>query len=175
MAPPRCWTGWARSRSWRILSHGETIRFGDIVLTVDERGPAEASSNTVFHAPATGELFASDLIYSGCHPWLAEGRLEQWLEQIRITQARYPDATVVHAGHGPSGDHWLFDAQARYIRRFEALVQARAEGGGLTEAARAEVRQAMLAAFPSHPLRFLIDLNADAIAAGLAESAEAGR
>ncbi len=159
----------------RLLSHGETIRFGDIALTVDERGPAEASSNTIFHAPATGELFASDLVYADCHPWLAEGRLAAWLEQLRITAARYPDATVVHAGHGPSGGLELLDAQARYIRRFEALVRAWAEAGRLTEAARAAVRQAMIDAYPSHPLRFLIDLNAEAVAAGLVETTEAGR
>jgi glyoxylase-like metal-dependent hydrolase (beta-lactamase superfamily II) len=148
----------------RIIASGETLRFGDIVLKVDDLGPGEASDIVVFHAPETGELFASDLVYSACHPWLAEERSDLWRAQLAAVKARYVGAATVHAGHGPSGNIGLIDAQQDYISAFEDLVRTHMHSQVLTDQDRAMIRQVMTERYPGYPLGFLIDLNADAVA-----------
>ena len=154
----------------RIIATGEVLRFGDIALRVDDLGPGEASDNVVFHAPETNELFASDLIYSACHPWLAEERSELWRAQLGAVKAHYADAATVHAGHGPSGGLGLIDAQKDYIVTFEALVRAHLRSKTLTDRDKAAIRSAVTGRYPGYPLEFLIDLNADAVATTLLPS-----
>jgi glyoxylase-like metal-dependent hydrolase (beta-lactamase superfamily II) len=153
-----------------IISSGEVLRFGDITLAVDDLGPGEASDNVIFHSPQTDELFASDLIYSSCHPWLAEERSDLWQAQLDAVEKRYAGTSVVHAGHGPSGDLTLFDAQRGYISAFEALVRAQLRSGALTDQNKANIRSAVTRRYPGYPLEFLIDLNAEAVATALSLS-----
>ncbi len=154
----------------RIVASGEVLRFGDIVLKVDDLGAAEASDNVALHAPETDELFASDLVYSACHPWLAEGRTDPWRSQLAAVRARYAGIGTVHAGHGPSGGLGLLDAQMDYIVAFEALVRAQLRSKGLTDQDKAAIRSAMTARCPGYRLEFLIDINADGLASTLSPS-----
>jgi glyoxylase-like metal-dependent hydrolase (beta-lactamase superfamily II) len=148
----------------RIIASGEVLRFGDIVLKVDDLGPAEASDNVALHAPETNELFASDLVYSACHPWLAEGRSDLWRSQLAAVKARYAGIGAVHAGHGPSGGLGLIDAQDDYIVAFEAQIRAQLRSKALTDQDKAAIRSAVTGRCPGYRLEFLIDLNADAVA-----------
>jgi glyoxylase-like metal-dependent hydrolase (beta-lactamase superfamily II) len=147
----------------RILTSGETVTFGGISLKIDDIGPGEASNIVVIHAPETRELFASDLIYSACHPWLAEERSDLWLAQLDMVKARYSDVAVVHAGHGVTKDLTLIDAQKAYIRAFRKTVEAQLGGSGLAEGGKAIIHKRMTEQFPGYPLEFLIDLNTDAM------------
>lgn len=152
----------------RVIASGEVLRFGDIELKVDDLGPGEASDIVLFHAPRTGELFASDLLYSASHPWLAEERADLWLAQLDAVKARYAGTSIVHAGHGPSGGLGLIDAQKDYIAGFEALVRDALRSNVLTDQDKAAVRRVWTGRHPGYPLDFLIDLNADAVAKSLA-------
>jgi glyoxylase-like metal-dependent hydrolase (beta-lactamase superfamily II) len=154
----------------RIIATGEALRFGDIVLRVDDLGPGEASDNVAFHAPETNELFASDLIYSACHPWLAEERTDLWQAQLDAVKTRYAGTAAVHAGHGPSGGLGLIDAQKDYIFAFEALVRTHLQSKTLSDQVKAAIRSAMTGRYPGYPLEFLIDLNAEAVATTLSPS-----
>ncbi|RDJ27021.1 MBL fold metallo-hydrolase [Bosea caraganae] len=155
----------------RIIASGETLRFGGIELVVDDLGPSEASDNVALFTPRTGELFASDLVYSACHPWLAEGRAALWLAQLDGVAKRYADVARVHAGHGPSGAIELLDAQQRYIVDFEDLVRSRIGPAGSVGAATAEIHAIMVEHYPGYPLEFLIDFNAAAIASAMSAAA----
>eukprot|EP01039_Chlorochromonas_danica_P011839 gene11839-13352_t len=53
-----------------------------VEFRVVDLGPGESSDITVIHIPAADALIASDLIYNRCHPWLAEHRIDQWLDQL---------------------------------------------------------------------------------------------
>jgi glyoxylase-like metal-dependent hydrolase (beta-lactamase superfamily II) len=155
----------------RVIASGETLRFGGIELVVDDLGASEASDNVAFHAPRTGELFAGDLVYSACHPWLAEGRAQLWLAQLDAVARRYADVARVHAGHGPSGTIALLDAQRRYIVDFDELVRSHVGPAGLAGPGTAEIHSAMVRRYPGYPLEFLIDFNASALAAGMSVAA----
>lgn len=148
----------------RILDNRETITIGDIVLAIDDIGAGEASNIVVIHAPETRELFASDLIYSACHPWLAEERSDLWLAQLDLVKARYGNAAILHAGHGVTKDLSLVDAQKAYICAFVSAVEAQLRGGVLRNESKTIVRKTMTEQFPGYPLDFLIDLNTEAIA-----------
>jgi glyoxylase-like metal-dependent hydrolase (beta-lactamase superfamily II) len=152
----------------RIVGDHETVRIDDIELTFDDLGPGEASDIVLISAPSTGELFASDLIYAGCHPWLAEERSRSWLNQLAAVATGYADVATVHAGHGPSGDLTLIGRQRDYIERFRSLVSDHVKPGALTPAARAAIGAATRAAHPGFPLEFLIDFNIDGVLAELA-------
>jgi len=154
----------------RIIASGESLSFGDIMLTVDDLGPGEASDNVALRAPETKELFASDLIYSGCHPWLAEERSDLWQAQLDAVKARYADTAIVHAGHGPSATLDLIDAQKNYIAAFESLVRSHLRSEALTDQDKAMIRRTMAERYPGYPLEFLVDLNADAVATTLSKS-----
>jgi hypothetical protein len=117
----------------RIIGLGEKLQFGGIVLKVDDLGPGEASDIVIFHAPENDELFASDPIYSACHAWLAEERADLWRAQLCIVKTRYAGVKTVHAGHGPSGDIGLIDAQMEYISNFEGLVWTHLRSKALTD------------------------------------------
>lgn len=152
-----------------IVASGEAFSIDDIELALDDLGPGEASNIVVISAPKTGELFASDMIYSGCHPWLAEDRSDLWQQQIKTVKAKYADARIVHAGHGPSGDLGAFDVQSAYIDGFREIVRRNLSAAGLDDAAKAAIRAGTLAAHPGFPLEFLIDFNAASIARELAD------
>lgn len=59
------------------------------------------SSDTILHAPAAGVVFAADLLFVGCHPYLADGdphNLPTILDDLSELQA-----DVLVPGHGPVG------------------------------------------------------------------------
>jgi glyoxylase-like metal-dependent hydrolase (beta-lactamase superfamily II) len=153
-----------------IVGDHETVRIDDIELTFDDLGPGEASNIVVLSAPSTGELFASDLVYSHCHPWLAEDRSDLWLGQLADVEVRYADMAIVHAGHGPGGGLAQLGMQRDYIESFMARVAGATRGDTLSEAARAAIKAETIAAHPGFSLEFLIDFNIDGLLRELAAS-----
>lgn len=147
----------------RILAPEETLTIDDIVLKVDELGPGESQEMVVLYAPKTKELFASDLVYSACHPWLAEDRSNLWLAQLDDVAARYHEARAVHAGHGSSGDLRLLGEQRTYIRDFRDRVAAWT-ANGFDDVAKQKIRSQTEASHPGWPLSALINLNFESIA-----------
>jgi hypothetical protein len=79
-----------------------------------------------------------------------------------------------HAGHGPSGDIALFDAQLQYILAFENLVWRHLQRGALSDQDKAVIRTAIIERFPGYPLEFLIDLNTEAMARSIPSVAGSG-
>ncbi len=152
----------------RSVDDHETVRIDDIELAFDDLGPGEASEIVLISAPATGELFASDLIYAGCHPWLAEERSRSWLNQLAAVATCYADVATVHVGDGPSGDLTLIAPQRDYIELFRSLVSDHVQAGALSAADRAAIGAVTRAAHTGYPLEFLIDFNIDGMLGELA-------
>jgi glyoxylase-like metal-dependent hydrolase (beta-lactamase superfamily II) len=153
-----------------VIGTDETIRLGGIDIRSVDLGPGESSDITVLHVPQADALIASDLIYNACHPWLAEHRSLAWLAQLDRVEALFPDTAYIYPGHGPAGSRALFAAQRAYILDQRAIVAAHARSGVLDEPGMAAVRAAAMAGRPDWPLAALIDMNAAALAAELAEA-----
>jgi glyoxylase-like metal-dependent hydrolase (beta-lactamase superfamily II) len=146
------------------LGSDETLTLAGVDFRIVDLGPGESADITVIHIPAADALIASDLVYSQCHPWLAEHRADQWLAQIGRVLAAFADVATVHAGHGPSGALELLAAQRRYIEDFRASVAARAHDGALDNASIAAIRTETMRGRDGWPLDMLIEMNAVALA-----------
>jgi hydroxyacylglutathione hydrolase len=85
---------------------GETLAFGDYVIDV-KHTPGHCPGGVCLAIGRSGteerELFVGDTLFAGSigRPDLPGGDLDTLLASIRTELFAYPDATVVHSGHGP--------------------------------------------------------------------------
>lgn len=151
----------------RVVETDERLVIAGIELRMLDLGPGEASDMTVIHVPEVDALLASDLIYSRCHPWLAESRSDAWLRQIDDVDQRFGHVSQVFAGHGPQGGRELLDEQRRYILEFRETVSQYRSASNLAGDSIAEIREKTMRGRPDWPLDMLIDMNAKAMLAEL--------
>ncbi len=151
-----------------IVKSGESLLIDGVNLVIDDLGAGEASDITVIYLPEDHQLIASDLVYYRVHPWLMEGRSQQWLEQLDLVRERYKDVVQVFNGHGEDSTLQGLDEQMDYITLFRSLVDQHRQDGVVSVDRKAEIRKAMLDQYPSYPLDFLIEMNVEAIAKELA-------
>lgn len=88
-------------------------------------------SDTILYLPDDGIVYMEDLLFSGFHPYLAEGdpyEIQRILSQVRKLQAN----TFV-PGHGPVGDATHLDWMDGYINCLNSLAGEVVKKGG-TEA-----------------------------------------
>ena len=150
------------------LGPDETVTLAGLAFRVIDLGPGESSDITVIHIPAADALIASDLVYSRCHPWLAEHRTPEWLSQIDRVLREFDGVQTIFAGHGPSGGPELLTQQRDYIESFRAAVAEHLRDGALDQAAHAAIAAATTADRGGWPLEMLIAMNATAIAQEMA-------
>lgn len=96
----------AQPRPDRFYGEGEVLSFGDYVIDV-RHTPGHCPGGVCLAIGRVGEtgreLFVGDTLFAGSigRPDLPGGDLETLLASIRSELLVYPDATVVHSGHGP--------------------------------------------------------------------------
>jgi glyoxylase-like metal-dependent hydrolase (beta-lactamase superfamily II) len=144
-----------------IITHPHPDHYNGLPVLMRNRAPVPVYAN---HIPEADALIASDLIYNGAHPWLAEHRTSSWLRQLDDVQSRFGNLPNIYAGHGQPGTADLFDMQRRYIEDFRKLVAKYVKNAGLsTEAVEAIVAETALGR-EGWPLAGLIAMNASAVA-----------
>jgi glyoxylase-like metal-dependent hydrolase (beta-lactamase superfamily II) len=152
----------------KIVKPQEAFSIDGLSFVIDDLGAGEASDMTVIYLPDQHQLIASDLVYYRVHPWLAEGRSQRWLEQLKLVKERYQDAIQVFNGHGKESTLHGLDEQTDYITSFRDLVEQHRQAEVVSEAAKVKIREVMHEKYPSYPLDFLIDMNIDGVAKELA-------
>ncbi len=80
----------------RLQIHGS--KYTAELITFDG---AHTESDTVLHLPQEGIIFMSDLLFVGCHPYLADGDPLQLLKSLK--ELSQLDTTCFVPGHGPVG------------------------------------------------------------------------
>ncbi len=146
----------------------ETLTLAGTEIRLLDLGPGECADNTILHLPEADALIASDLIYNGCHPWLAEHRTGAWLRQLDEVETSFSGVGRVFAGHGAEGGVELFDLMRRYIAEFRTAVGREARTGALSAAALERIAAGTVGARPGWPLEALVEMNANAVAQELA-------
>jgi glyoxylase-like metal-dependent hydrolase (beta-lactamase superfamily II) len=146
------------------LGADEILDIAGTQLRLIDIGPGECADNSIIHIPQADALIASDLIYNGAHPWLAEHRTSSWLRQLDDVQRRFGDVTNIYAGHGQLGTGDLFNVQRRYIEDFQNLIAKHAEGSSLTPGAVDAIVAETSLGRDGWPLEGLIAMNAQAVA-----------
>jgi glyoxylase-like metal-dependent hydrolase (beta-lactamase superfamily II) len=152
-----------------IVEPGQALFVDGVELQIDDLGAGESADITVVYLPQSRQLIASDLLYHQVHPWLAEGRTAQWLEQIEVVHARYSDAVEVFAGHGkPAGREALL-GQAEYLRSVrERIRHGVADLRNVQPMEQKAIGDWVRTRYPGYPLEMLIDMNTEGVARELA-------
>ena len=90
----------------RFYQDGESLTFGDYVVDI-KHTPGHCPGGVCLAIGRSGEigreLFVGDTLFAGSigRTDLPGGDLDTLLSAIRTELFAYPDATVVHSGHGP--------------------------------------------------------------------------
>lgn len=88
--------------------HGSRLKAE--LLTFEE---AHTGSDAVLYLPQAGVVFMSDLLFVGCHPYLADGDPLQLLNALRDLSEL--QATTFVPGHGPVGSRDDLRLEIEYI------------------------------------------------------------
>jgi glyoxylase-like metal-dependent hydrolase (beta-lactamase superfamily II) len=132
------------------------LTVGGAELALVELGAGESEHGTALHLPGQRALLAGDLLYSGVHPWLAEGRPDAWLANLdRIASLGTIDR--IYPGHGAPGDASLIQFNRDYIATYARACAHQGATAGSVEAA-------LTSAYPELALPVIAKLSARACA-----------
>lgn len=134
----------------RTFADNETLEIGGIQIVTREMGQAESNGATVYYLPATGDLYAGDLVLNRMHGFFYEGASLENLTMLDRLQTLFPNARTLHPGHGRSGPAAEVIARHRdYIVQARRLAAGALARSGEVQAVRAGVVRSLKARFPS--------------------------
>ena len=136
----------------RVLADQETLTLAGLTLETSQVGPGEASAMDVVYLPATGDLFAADVVFNGMTPFLAERRTALWLDQIDRLADAFSDARRIYPGHGaPAAPDVLIRGAREYLGRIRELVADSQRGNAeLTPEIRSAIVSEVERAYPGY-------------------------
>jgi glyoxylase-like metal-dependent hydrolase (beta-lactamase superfamily II) len=108
---------------------------------------AETADALMVGLPDRGILITQDLLYNGVHVFVGEHAFNSWGAALQRTQAL--DYDTLLPGHGSPGGPELYATMLQYIET--------AHDAYLKSNSGAELRARMIAAFPQHRGRVLLD------------------
>lgn len=117
----------------RLEIHGENRR-ADLITFED----AHTGSDTVLYLPQDGIVFMADLLFVGCHPYLADGNPHRLIEALREIE-RF-DANRFVPGHGQVGSKQDLALLIEYIEHCMETARRLMDSGGLNEDRIQEVK-----------------------------------
>ena len=108
---------------------------------------AETQDALMIGLPDHGILITQDLIYNGVHVFMGERAFDSWAAALQRTQALNYDTLL--PGHGEPGGPELYAAMSNYLGVAREELAASNNG--------AELKARLVAAFPDHRARELLD------------------
>lgn len=162
---------WAPERAFptEVVGDGETVRLGEIGLTVTDLGPSESPADSIWTLEADPHrVFSADLAYNRKHSYLADGFYERWLQNIETQRGALAAGATLHPGHGEPMGVEALDYQQRYIEKFIESATTVAEAD--RDQARQRVSGQMRELLPTEELAFLMELSIDPVIDALAAS-----
>lgn len=158
----------------RSVADGERLHIDGIDYTAHDLGKGgDSDANAIWiarprQAPALGAAFMSDLLFNGVHSYLADGGVLAWLANLERCRELCADLALALPGHGPAGQPGsLIDLQRDYLLRYCGTLLGLAAAGGVNDAVRASLTEAMARHLPGAGLEFLVGMSADAVLAEL--------
>jgi len=116
----------------RLVFHGSR-RTAEVISF----GGGHTESDSILYLPAERITFMGDLVFIGCHPYLADGDPQEWLQSLAQTELLGLKTLV--PGHGSVGTADDLALMRQYITELEALAAevVKAEGSADQAAERA--------------------------------------
>lgn len=102
------------------------IDLGDQLVELLYPGPSHTDGSLLVFLPDKKLLFAGDALFTGYHPFLAEGNLEEWLKTLDFIAALEADAIV--PGHGPLSTRKDIADMKAYLITFDKIATELAAG-----------------------------------------------
>jgi hypothetical protein len=101
---------------------------------------AHTEHDTVLHLPELGIVFAGDLLFVGCHPYLGDGDPLQLLKALG--ELRQLNATCFMPGHGPVGTADDLSLMIDYVEHCAEIARALVDSGSVSEDGFAQLKVA---------------------------------
>jgi glyoxylase-like metal-dependent hydrolase (beta-lactamase superfamily II) len=108
---------------------------------------AETENALMVGLPDHGVLITQDLLYDRVHVFIGEHAFESWAAALQSTQAL--DYDTLLPGHGSPGGPELYGAMQQYLDGARDALSKSSTG--------AELKSRLIAAFPNHRGRVLLD------------------
>lgn len=144
----------------RVEVHGRDRRVELAVV-----GPAHTASDVFMTLPDAGIAFCGDLLFVGCHPYLADGDVAGLREALAALEAAGAELFV--PGHGPVGRAGDIRVLGRYLEELERLeAQARLEAQVRSGAQQGLGTASLPAPYERWALRRFFAANLEFVAAG---------
>jgi glyoxylase-like metal-dependent hydrolase (beta-lactamase superfamily II) len=105
--------------AYPVLTYGDrmTIDIGGEKIELIHARHSHTDGDTLVYLPGKKTLFAGDILFTGYHPFLADGNIEEWAKELEEIKAM--DVEKIVPGHGPlSGKRDLEDMKD-YIVKFD--------------------------------------------------------
>jgi glyoxylase-like metal-dependent hydrolase (beta-lactamase superfamily II) len=151
----------------RIVSDREAVTFDGVTIRVYDAGPGgdcDANSIWVMETEPVA-AFVGDLVFSGTHVYVADGKVLAWLANIERFRPLLASIATIYPGHGAMGSAEQLDKQRDYLLAYSGAVRdLLGDDEALDENAKQELVNCMEQIRPNAPLEFMISLGADAVA-----------
>jgi glyoxylase-like metal-dependent hydrolase (beta-lactamase superfamily II) len=153
----------------QFVAGGTSITFDGVTYRVHDFGPGgDSDANALWLIDGQEAAFVGDLVFSGTHCYLADGKILRWLANLERLRKLLPDRATLYPGHGPVGSHELIDQQRDYLLAYATAVIRLLDDGATFDPAAPEALVAEMERYrPGAPLNFMIGLSASAVAAEL--------
>ena len=124
----------------------------------------ESVDVTMTWFPKAKVLHVADVVWPGAHTFFADGTsVPDWFVQLDHLRELVDELQprVIVPGHGAPGDVGMIDAQERYLRAVARMVEEYCRGGeiGLSDEAKAKLRQEIINQFPDHRNHIPLDIS----------------
>lgn len=121
-----------------VFEDNGSLQIDGLTIVTRELGAGEAHATTAYYLPGSGDLYPGDAILDHLHAPLLEGATAAWLGILDRLEILYPNARIVHPGHGASGPKQpMFDDQRAYLRTCRSIVAEEIARSGFTDTAKA--------------------------------------
>jgi len=108
-----------------------SIRGSSKKIELMEFTGGHTASDVVMYLPEEKILFTGDLLFVDTHPYLGDGILDSWIENLE--KIKEMDVEIFIPGHGPPGKASDLDELIAYIQQMKELVQKSKEEGKTIE------------------------------------------
>jgi len=105
---------------------GNRFELEGVELRIVEVGHSDTDESTVLHVPSISLVVAGDVIYNGCHQYLAEsqeGGLDRWMNAVDMVAALEPRNVVAgHKDKARTDDPKIIAETRRYLEDAKRLI-----------------------------------------------------